>query len=144
MTASRCRVFDSECGVPGAPAPVSDPGRLPPEPALLEAFRGQACEIVDFDGAIAFRLDYESRFRPRRDRGASAGPEHVVRTARRGLETLPHDLLQTGRRLSFPARRPVQDRAASLLSTARMKLHIPASENRRAPEREPPIASSRA
>ena len=84
---------------------------------------------MDFDGAIAFRLDYESTFRPRQDRGAAAGPEPVVRTARRGLETLPHSLLQTGRRLSFPARRPIQDRAAPLSSAARMKLHMPASEN---------------
>ena len=79
---------------------VSDPDGLLLEPALLEAIAERGFEIVDFDDPVAFRFDYESRFRPRRERGA-AGPEPVVRTGRRDLETLPYDLLQTGRRLSF-------------------------------------------
>ena len=79
---------------------VSDPDGLLLEPALLETVRARGFEIVDFDDPVAFRFDYESRFRPLWD-SAAAGPEPVVRTARRGLEALPHDLLQTGRRFSF-------------------------------------------
>ena len=88
---------------PGA-APLTlaaDPDGLLLEAALQEALRERGFEIVTFDDPAAFRFDYESRFRSRRDRGEGAGPEVVVRAERRDLSTLPYDLLQTGRRLSF-------------------------------------------
>ena len=78
-----------------------DPDGLLLEEGLHEALRGRGFEIVTFEDPVAFRFDYESRFRSRWDRGVGAGPEVVVRTEREDLSALPHDLLQTGRRLSF-------------------------------------------
>ena len=80
---------------------AADPDGLLLEAALHETLRGRGFEIVTFEDPVAFRFDYESRFRSRWDRGDGAGPEVVVRTERQDLSTLPHDLQQTGRRLSF-------------------------------------------
>ena len=88
---------------PGA-APLTlaaDPDGLLLEAALQEALRGRGFEVVAFDDPVAFRFDHESRFRSRRDRGEGAGPDIVLRTGRHDLSTLPYDLLQAGRRLSF-------------------------------------------
>ena len=80
---------------------TADPDGLLLEAALLEAIRGRGFEIVTFEDHVEFRLDYESRFRSRWDRGEDAGLELVVRTGSRDPAALPYDLLQAGRRLSF-------------------------------------------
>ena len=80
---------------------ASDPDGLLLEPALHETLRGRRFEILDFEDPAAFRFDYESRIRSCWDRGDGAGPEVVVRTERQDLPTLPYDLLQIGRQLSF-------------------------------------------
>ena len=80
---------------------AADPDGLLLEAELHEAIRERGFEILAFEDPVAFRFDYESRFRSRWDRGDGAGPEVVVRTERRDLSALPYDLLQTGRRLSF-------------------------------------------
>ena len=80
---------------------AADPDGLLLEAGLHEAIRERGFEILAFEDPVAFRFDYESRFRSRWDRGDGAGPEVVVRTERRDLSALPYDLLQTGRRLSF-------------------------------------------
>lgn len=69
---------------------VSDPDGLLLEPALLEAVRARGFEIVDFDDPVAFRFDYESRFRPV---GSAAAPAPnpssapVAATSKRCLTT---------------------------------------------------------
>lgn len=80
---------------------AADPDGLLPEAALHEAIHGRGFEIVTFKDPVAFRFDYESRFRSRQDRGEGGTPEVVVRIASMDLSTLPHDLLQTGRPISF-------------------------------------------
>ena len=80
---------------------TADPDGLLLEAALLEAIRGRGFEIVTFEDHVEFRLDYESRFRSRWDRGEDAGLELVVRTGSRDPAALPYDLLQAGRRLFF-------------------------------------------
>ena len=80
---------------------AADPDGLLLEATLLEAVRARGFEIVTFEDPIAFRFDYESRFRSRWDRGEGAGPEVVVRTEGHDAATLPYDLAQAGRRLSF-------------------------------------------
>ena len=80
---------------------AADPDGLLLEAALLEAIRGRGFEIVTFEDHVEFRLDYESRFRSRWDRGEGPGLELVVRTGSRDPAALPYDLLQAGRRLSF-------------------------------------------
>ena len=80
---------------------AADPDGLLLEAALLEAIRERGFEIVTFEDPVAFRFDYESRFRSRWDRGEGAGLELVVRTGSSDPTALPHDLLHAGRRLSF-------------------------------------------
>ena len=71
------------------------------EAALLEAIRERGFEVVTFDDPVAFRFDYESRFRSRWDRDEGAGLEVIVRTEGHDRAALPCDLVQAGRRLSF-------------------------------------------
>ena len=80
---------------------AADPDGLLLEATLLEAIRERGFEIVTFEDPIAFRFDYESRFRSRWDRGEGAGLEVVVRTEGHDPAALPYDLVQAGRRLSF-------------------------------------------
>ena len=80
---------------------AADPDGLLLEAALLEAVRERGFEIVTFEDPVAFRFDYESRFRSRWDRGEGAGLEIVVRTEGHDPAALPYDLLQAGRQLSF-------------------------------------------
>ena len=80
---------------------AADPDGLLLEATLLEAVRERGFEIVTFEDPVAFRFDYESRFRSRWDRGEGAGLEVVVRTEGHDPAALPYDLVQAGRRLSF-------------------------------------------
>ena len=80
---------------------AADPDGLLLEATLLEAVRERGFEIVTFEEPVAFRFDYESRFRSRRDRGEGAGLEVVVRTEGHDAAALPYDLVQAGRQLSF-------------------------------------------
>ena len=80
---------------------AADPDGLLLEATLLEAVRERGFEIVTFEDPVAFRFDYESRFRSRWDRGEGAGLEVVVRTEGHDPAALPYDLVQAGRQLSF-------------------------------------------
>ena len=80
---------------------AADPDGLLLEATLLEAIRERGFEIVTFEEPVAFRFDYESRFRAHWDRGEGAGLEVVVRTGGHDQAALPYDLLQAGRQLSF-------------------------------------------
>ena len=80
---------------------AADPDGLLLEATLLEAVRDRGFEIVTFEDPVAFRFDYESRFRSRWERGEGAGLEVVVRTEGHDPAALPYDLVQAGRQLSF-------------------------------------------
>ena len=80
---------------------AADPDGLLLEATLLEAIRERGFELVTFEEPVAFRFDYESRFRSLWDRGEGAGLEVVVRTEGHDPAALPYDLVQTGRQLSF-------------------------------------------
>ena len=80
---------------------VADPDKLLLEETLLEAIRDRGFEILPFEDSVAFRFAFESRFRSRWDRGEAADLVIVVRAESHQLATLPHDLLRTGRQLSF-------------------------------------------
>ena len=62
---------------------MADPDGLLLEATLLEAIRKRGFDVATFDDPIAFRFDYESRFRSRRDRGEGAGLDLVVLTGSR-------------------------------------------------------------
>ena len=80
---------------------AADPDGLLLEATIHEALRERRFEVVTFEDPVAFRFDYESRFRSRQDRGEDGSPEIVVRIESSDLSTFPHDLLQTGRPISF-------------------------------------------
>lgn len=80
---------------------VADPDGLLLEETLLAAINGRGFDLFSLDDPVAFRFAHESRFRSSWDGGEGTNKEVVLRTDRHDLATLPHDLLQAGRRLSF-------------------------------------------
>ena len=80
---------------------VADPDGLLLEEGVLTHIHEQGFEIVPFEDPIAFRYAYECGIRTRRDRGERVDAVIVLRSPQADFEVLPHDILQTGRRLSF-------------------------------------------
>lgn len=80
---------------------VADPDGLLLEEGILEGIKERGFELIPFDDPIAFRFAYESRFRTHWDRGEETELVVVLRSQASELASLPYDLLQAGRRLSF-------------------------------------------
>ena len=80
---------------------VTDPDGLLLEEDILAGIRQRGFDLIPFGDPIAFRYDYESKFRCRWDRGEQAELVVVLHAAASELDRLPYDLLQAGRRLSF-------------------------------------------
>ena len=80
---------------------VADPDGLLLEEALLQAIRERGFELILFEDHVAFRFVYESKFRSYWDRGEITDLVVVLRAERHDLSTLPYDILQAGRQLSF-------------------------------------------
>ncbi|MGE5545222.1 MAG: BREX-3 system phosphatase PglZ [Bacillota bacterium] len=80
---------------------VADPDALLLEERILESIRERGFELITFEDHVAFRYAYESKFRYRWDRGEQTDLVVVLRAQASDLGSLPFDLLQAGRRLSF-------------------------------------------
>lgn len=80
---------------------VADPDGLLLEEGILEGIRAHGFELIPFEDHIAFRYAYESKFRSRWDQGEETNLVVILRTQASALSSLPYDLLQAGRRLSF-------------------------------------------
>lgn len=80
---------------------VADPDGLLLEEGVLDGIRSQGFELIPFDDHIAFRYVYEAKFRSRWDRGEDTDLVVVLRSPSSDLNTLPYDLLQVSRKLSF-------------------------------------------
>jgi len=80
---------------------VADPDDLLVEEGILQGIRERGFELIPFEDPVAFRYAYESRFRSHWDNGEDTDLVVVLRSASGDLESLPYDLLQAGRRLSF-------------------------------------------
>ena len=80
---------------------VADPDGLLLEEGILQGIHESGFELIPFEDHIAFRYAYESKFRSRWDRGESTDLVVVLRSEQQDLSTLPYDLLQAGRKLSF-------------------------------------------
>ena len=78
---------------------VADPDGLLMEEGVLQVLCERGFEVLLFDDPVSFRFVYESRYKPRWDRGELAGLVVVVQAP--GLRRLPYDLWQAGRKLSF-------------------------------------------
>ncbi len=80
---------------------VADPDGLLLEETILQVIRERGFDVVSYEDPIAFRFDYESRYRSHWDRGASTDLALVVRTSSSDLSILPYDLLSSGWRRAF-------------------------------------------
>ena len=80
---------------------VADPDGLFLEEGILHEIRERGFELIPFEDHVAFRYAYESKFRSRWDRGEHTDLVVVLRSPSSDLDSLPYDLLQAGRRLSF-------------------------------------------
>jgi len=80
---------------------VADPDGLLLEEGILEGIRERGFELIPFEDHVAFRYAYESNFRSRWDRGEETDLVVVLRSQASDFGSLPYDLLQAGRKLSF-------------------------------------------
>ncbi|HUS84504.1 MAG TPA: BREX-3 system phosphatase PglZ [Anaerolineales bacterium] len=80
---------------------VADPDGLLLDEGILQGIRERGFELIPFDDHVAFRYAYESKFRSRWDRGEHTDLVVVLRSSANDLNTLPFDLLEAGRKLSF-------------------------------------------
>ena len=80
---------------------VADPDGLLLEEGVLAGIRERGFELIPFEDHVAFRYVYESKFRSRWDLGEQTNLVVVLRSGASDLGSLPYDLLQASRRLSF-------------------------------------------
>ncbi len=80
---------------------VADPDCLLSEEKLALGLRGRGFDLIEFSDPVEFRYDYESQYRSIWDRGAHTDLVVILRLQDAELESLPYDLLQAGRKLSF-------------------------------------------
>ena len=80
---------------------VADPDCLLTEEKLALTLRERGFELIEFGDSVEFRYAYESKYRAIWDRGDHTDLVVVLRLEDAELDSLPYDLLQAGRRLSF-------------------------------------------
>jgi hypothetical protein len=80
---------------------VADPDGLLTEEKLALDLRGRGFDLIEFREPVEFRYAYESKYRSIWDRGEHTDLVVVLRLQDAELESLPYDLLQAGRKLSF-------------------------------------------
>lgn len=80
---------------------VSDADGLLRDPGVFQAIQAKGFSIVQFEGSVSFRYDYESRFRVKWDAGEKPELVVVFKPGEHEFETLPADVLANAHRLSF-------------------------------------------
>lgn len=80
---------------------VADPDGLLAVEGMVSAIQERGFDLLPFEDAIAFRFAYESQYRSLWDTGQKTDVVVVLRVAEQQLNTLPFDLLQAGRPLTF-------------------------------------------
>ncbi len=80
---------------------VADPDSLLTEEKLAMALRERGFDLIEFNDSIEFRYAYESKYRLIWDRGKHTDLVVILRLQNTELTSLPYDMLQTGRQLSF-------------------------------------------
>jgi hypothetical protein len=80
---------------------VADPDGLLLEEELLAIIRARGFDLLPFDEGIVFRYAYEANYRQHWDDGQSTSLVVILRSTEVSLQTLPYDLLQSGRVLRF-------------------------------------------
>lgn len=80
---------------------VADPNCLLTEEKLALELRGRGFDLIEFSDPVEFRYAYESKYRSIWDRGENTDLVVALRLQDAELESLPYDLHQAGRKLSF-------------------------------------------
>ncbi len=80
---------------------VADPDSLLTEEKLALKLRQKGFDLIEFEDPIEFRYAYESKYRSIWDKGDHTDLVVILRLPRSELSSLPYDLLQAGRKLSF-------------------------------------------
>lgn len=80
---------------------VADPDCLLTEEKLALELSGRGFDLIEFNDPVEFRYAYESKYRLIWDRGEHTDLVVSLRLEDAQLESLPYDLLQAGRKLSF-------------------------------------------
>jgi len=80
---------------------VADPDGLLTEETLSVELRQRGFDLIEFNDSVEFRYAYETQYRTIWDSGEYTDLVVVLRLPDTDLESLPYDLLQAGRRLSF-------------------------------------------
>ncbi len=80
---------------------VADPDGLLIEEGIFEGIHERGFELIPFDDHVAFRYAYETKFRSRWDKEEQTDLVVALRSGASDFGSLPYDLLQAGRRLSF-------------------------------------------
>ena len=80
---------------------AADPDNLLTEEKLAMELRGRGFDLIEFNDPVEFRYAYESKYRLIWDQGGHTDLVVILRFHDEELESLPYDLLQSGRRLSF-------------------------------------------
>ncbi|MBF0431959.1 MAG: BREX-3 system phosphatase PglZ [Fibrobacteria bacterium] len=80
---------------------VADPDQLLTEEKLTFELRKRGFDLIEFNDPIEFRYAYESQYRSIWDRGEHTDLVVILRLQDTELDSLPYDLLQAGRTLSF-------------------------------------------
>lgn len=80
---------------------VADPDCLLTEEKLALELSGRGFDLIEFNDSVEFRYAYESKYRSIWDRSDHTDLVVILRLQDAELESLPYDLLQAGRKLSF-------------------------------------------
>lgn len=80
---------------------AADPDYLLTEEAVAAELRKRGYETLEYGDPVAFRYLYEADYRPRWKVGEKVSLVVVTRGEARELDSLPYDLIQAGRRISF-------------------------------------------
>lgn len=80
---------------------AADPDGLLSEENLQQRIRDRGFQFITYEDPVAFRCEYESRFRDKWLQGEHLELVVVLRADPAALNSLPYDLLQKGRKLSF-------------------------------------------
>jgi len=80
---------------------VADPDSLLTEEKLMLELRSRGFDLIEFKDSVEFRYAYESKYRSIWDRGEHTDLVVLLCLHDTELSSLPYDLLQVGRKLSF-------------------------------------------
>ena len=80
---------------------VADPDGLMTEEKLMLSLRERGFSLIEYNDHIEFRYVYESKYRSLWDRGERTDLVVILRMQNSEPDSLPYDLLQVGRKLSF-------------------------------------------